>query len=109
MLDSPLPARPGEIRAKVLVLHGDDDPLAPIKQLIAFRNEMRTSKANWEINIYGGARHSFTGEGVGGDATPDAGLHAQTEARAWETIVAFLHEVLRRPGYASDKRPVRND
>jgi hypothetical protein len=55
MLDSPLPARPGEIKAKVLVLHGDDDPLAPIEQVIAFRNEMRSAKANWEMNIYSAA------------------------------------------------------
>jgi dienelactone hydrolase len=94
VLHSPLPAKPGAIKAKVLVLHGDDDPVAPIEQVIAFRNEMRSAGANWEINIYSNARHSFTGEGVFGEPTPEAGLHSQSDARSWRTLVTFLHEVL---------------
>jgi len=95
VLNSPLPAEPGAIRAKILVLHGDDDPLVPFEQVIAFREEMRRAKANWEINLYSGAKHSFTGEGVDGASTPEAGLHPQTEIRSWQTMVGFLQEVLR--------------
>jgi NAD(P)-dependent dehydrogenase (short-subunit alcohol dehydrogenase family) len=44
-------------------------------------------------NIYGGAKHSFTGEGAVGDRTPEAGLHPQTEERSWQMTVEFLREV----------------
>ena len=37
-----------EIKAKVLVLHGADDPYVPAKEIEAFQNEMRTSKADWQ-------------------------------------------------------------
>lgn len=97
VLDSPLPAPPGGIKGKVLVLHGDEDPVASIDSVMAFRKEMRVARANWEINIYSDARHSFTGEGVVGAGTAEAGLHPQCEARSWETMAAFLHEVLKRP------------
>jgi hypothetical protein len=53
------------------------------------------ARANCQINIYGDAKHSFTGEGEADGRTPDAGLHSQTEARAWQTTVEFLREVFR--------------
>lgn len=82
------------IEAKILVLHGDADPIAPFEEVAAFREEMRASRANWELNIYGGARHSFTGEGILDQTSPEAGLHPQAEARSWRTTLDFLVEVL---------------
>lgn len=95
LLSAPIPAKPGTVEAKVLVLHGDADPVAPFDQLAAFREEMRLAQANWEINIYGGARHSFTGEGVSNQRSPEAGLHPQSESRSWRATVEFLDEVLK--------------
>lgn len=93
-LDSPLPAQPGAIQGKVLVLHGDADPVVPFEKLIQFRDEMRSSNTNWEIDIYSGAKHSFTGEGAAGVNMPEAGLNPQAEARSWQKMVNFLEEVL---------------
>ena len=94
ILSAQVPAKPGAVEAKVLVLHGDADPVAPAESVIDFQKEMRLAQANWQINIYSDARHSFTGEGAVGDRTPEAGLHPQTEVRSWQTTVAFLLEVL---------------
>ena len=93
ILSTPISARPGAVQAKVLVLHGDADSVAPADSVIDFQKEMRLAQANWQINIYGEAKHSFTGEGVADDRTPEAGLHPQTEARSWQTTVDFLREV----------------
>jgi dienelactone hydrolase len=82
------------IKSKILVLHGDADPIAPFDQLASFRDEMRSARANWEINIYGDARHSFTGEGVLDQSRPEAGLHPQSELRSWRVTVDFLADVL---------------
>jgi dienelactone hydrolase len=93
ILTAPIPARQSAVRSKILVLHGDSDPVAPFEQLDAFRDEMRFAKANWEIDIYGDARHSFTGEGVLDQSSTEAGLHLQSEIRSWRATVAFLAEV----------------
>jgi dienelactone hydrolase len=95
MLSAPIPAQPDAITAKILVLHGDADPLATFDELADFRHEMRSVRANWEITIYGGARHSFTGEGIADLETLEAGLHPQSESRSWRATLEFLEEVLR--------------
>lgn len=94
ILSAPVPAVPLGIRAKVLVLHGDDDPLVPLSEVTAFVEEMRAAQANWEVNTYGGAKHSFTGEGIAHEAGPEAGLNAQAESRSWQATLRFLREVL---------------
>jgi len=93
ILSAPVLAQRNAIVSKVLVLHGDADPVMPAESAIDFQKEMRLAHANWQINIYSDAKHSFTGEGVAGDRTPEAGLHPQTEARSWQTTVEFLREV----------------
>jgi dienelactone hydrolase len=94
MLNTSLRAEPGKIKAKILVLHGDADPLVPLSEISAFVNEMRAAEADWEINTYGNAKHSFTGEGIIGKPGPEAGLHSQSERRSWQATLQFLHEVL---------------
>jgi len=64
------------------------------EQLAAFRDEMRSAGANWELDIYGDARHSFTGEGIVNKTSPEAGLHPQSESRSWRATLEFLAEVL---------------
>ena len=95
ILSAPIPATPRAVEAKVLVLHGDADHVASTESVIDFQKEMRLARANWQINIYSDAKHSFTGEGVASDRTPEAGLHPQTETRSWQTTVEFLREVFR--------------
>jgi dienelactone hydrolase len=89
ILNTPLPAQPETVKAKILVLHGDADPLAPFDELATFREEMRAAQANWQVNIYGAARHSFTGEGILDQETTEAAFHPQSET------LAFLEEVVR--------------
>ena len=93
ILSAPLPAQRNAVVPKILVLHGDADRVASAESVIHFQREMRQAQANWQINIYSDAKHSFTGEGVAADRTPEAGLHPQTEARSWQTTVEFLREV----------------
>ena len=95
MLDTSLPAAPDSVKPKILVLHGDEDPLAPFEALAGFRREMRTARANWEINLYGHARHSFTGEGLLDAGSPEAKRHPQSDSRSSVATFRFLDEVLR--------------
>lgn len=51
ILSAPIPAERA-IKSKILVLHGDSDPVVPFDQLAVFRDEMRSAEANWELDIY---------------------------------------------------------
>src|SRR5580704_10255126 len=95
ILTTPMAAQPKTVVSKILVLHGDADPVVPLESVIGFRDEMRRARANWQINIYSDAKRSFTGEGAFGERTPEAGLHRQTESRSWQMTVEFLKEVIK--------------
>jgi dienelactone hydrolase len=48
------------IAAKVLALHGYDDPMATPDAMVGFANEMTAAKADWQLVAYGGTSHAFT-------------------------------------------------
>jgi len=48
------------IAAKVLALHGYDDPMATPEQMVGFANEMTLAQADWQVVAYGGTGHAFT-------------------------------------------------
>jgi dienelactone hydrolase len=83
----------GPIRAKVLALHGHDDPLAPIEDVRAFQDEMSAAKVDWQMHIYGGTMHAFTNPKA---ANAAGGLmyNRIAERRAWATMLDFLSEIL---------------
>jgi len=54
------PAKPGQVKAKILVLTGGDDPFNPPEEVEKFRKEMEAAHADFRIVVYPGAKHSFT-------------------------------------------------
>ena len=48
------------IKGKVLVCIGAEDPIIPPEQRAAFETEMKTGGCDWRLQLYGGAGHSFT-------------------------------------------------
>ena len=48
------------IKAKVLALHGYDDPMAKPEALVGFANEMSNARADWQVVAYGATGHAFT-------------------------------------------------
>jgi dienelactone hydrolase len=83
-----------QITAKVLVLHGYDDPLAPPQSLLDFAKEMSAADADWQVHAYGGTVHAFTWPGAN---MPDKGIRysADADRRSWIAMKNFLDEVLR--------------
>ncbi|MCG3172990.1 MAG: hypothetical protein GMKNLPBB_01162 [Myxococcota bacterium] len=92
LLDTPMPAPKGGVKAKVLALHGAVDPLAPQDQAMAFWNEMGAAGANWEFVAYGGTAHSFTQAAMGTDVSSGFAFNAQSDARSWARLMQFLRE-----------------
>ncbi len=54
------PPKPGEVKAKVLVLHGGEDKFAAPEQIENFKKEMKNAGADYRFIVYPGAMHSFT-------------------------------------------------
>lgn len=59
-LTAAVEAKPGDIKAKIMVAHGGADPLVPVEQVTAFMQEMVTLGANVQFLNYPQATHSFT-------------------------------------------------
>ena len=66
-LDTPNPDDAENIKSKVLVLHGANDPYVPHEQVQAFEKEMREANVDWQLISYGSAVHSFTELEAGND------------------------------------------
>ena len=87
------------IKAKILVLHGYDDPMVPPLQVQQFAREMTERKADWQIHMYGHTKHGFTNPEAHDEAL---GLRYNplAEKRSWLSTELFLQEIF-------DNRPSR--
>jgi dienelactone hydrolase len=94
-LDSPTPADGKNIKCKVLVCHGADDPFSSPQDIAAFENEMRQVGVDWQLIKYGGAVHSFTQPDVGSDNSKGAAYNEKADKRSWEAMKQFLAEIFK--------------
>ena len=85
---------PLAITAKVLVCHGADDPNVPPKDVAAFQDEMRKTKADYVFIAYGGAVHAFTQKEAGNDPSKGVAYQAAAAHRSWRHMKDFLAEAL---------------
>jgi dienelactone hydrolase len=92
-LDTQHPEDAKNIRAKVLVMQGADDPVEPIDKIGAFENEMRGGGVDYEINLYGGAVHSFTQPMAGNDPKTGNAYNPEADRRSWQAMKDFFAEL----------------
>lgn len=83
-----------EIKAKILVCHGADDPFIPGEQIDAFQEAMQKAGCDWQMIFYGGAVHSFTNPNAKGDLQ-GAKHHPAADARSWEHMKSFFNELFK--------------
>lgn len=90
----PPPGPAGRIKAKVLALHGHDDPMAPVDDVVALEKELTTAGADWQVHVYGQTKHAFTDPRAN---NPEMGLvyNAAADRRSQLALFNFLDEVLR--------------
>lgn len=93
-LDTPHPEDAGQIRGKVLVLHGGADPYVSPEQVAAFEEEMRAAQVDYRLITYERAVHSFTVPEAGTDPSKGAAYDAEADARSWEAMLDFLRGLL---------------
>lgn len=84
------------ITTKVLVCHGADDPFVSKEEITAFQQEMRDTKADWQMIYYANAVHSFTNPEAGNDNSKGAAYNPVAAKRSFEHLQLFLSEVLKK-------------
>lgn len=89
---TPTPEDAKNIKAKVLVLHGYDDPFTDMEETHALMHELNGANVDWHMVIYGGAVHSFTDPGATGEM-PGAKYDPDADRRSWEHMRQFLSEI----------------
>ncbi len=69
---------------------GGNEPQA---EVLAFQQEMRDSKADWQMIFYGNAVHSFTDPAVGNDNSKGAAYNDLAAKGSWQQMQLFLDEI----------------
>jgi len=86
-------AEKGKIPAKVLCLHGADDPHVPPAEVAAFQEEMKSAESDWQFVSFGGAVHAFTQKMAGDDPSKGAAYNKKADERSWEDMQQFFAEI----------------
>jgi dienelactone hydrolase len=92
LLGAPDIAPQPPISARILILHGWEDPVAPPQDVLAITREMTAAGADWQLNAYGHAMHAFTHPQAD---KPEIGIAYNEPAarRSQQAIDAFLAEL----------------
>ncbi len=79
-LATTMPAKKGEVKAAIFVIHGSKDPVSGMADRNALEQELDDAGANWQMLDFGGRLHSFAEEetDMPGVAKYDAGAAHQT-------------------------------
>ena len=91
LLDTGLPAKAGNVTARLLICHGDADPMVPRSQVLAFWEEMDAAKANWHFHSYSGVRHGFTNPAP--TDNPATAYDASADRQSWAAMLELFDEV----------------
>lgn len=82
-----------KVKARVLALHGYDDPMVPPSAVLALAKELTDSGVDWQIHAYGNTLHAFTNPAAK-DRSFGAHYDANADRRSWQTTLNFLAECL---------------
>jgi dienelactone hydrolase len=82
------------IKCKVLVCIGADDPVIGVDSREAFVKEMRNGAVDWQMDLYGGVVHSFTNPEADKYGIPGLKFDAKADARSWAKKRGFLDEIV---------------
>ncbi len=88
-------AEAGKIPAKVLVLHGADDPFVPGQEVTAFQEEMTKAKAKSRAIFYQGAVHAFTQKEAGNDNSKGVAYNEDADRQSWLEMKSFFAELFK--------------
>jgi dienelactone hydrolase len=93
LLETGKRAEPGAVKTRLLVCHGDADPMVPRDHVLALWEEMDAAGAQWHFHAYSGVRHGFTDPGSDARGIPSIAYDASADRQSWAAMIALFDEV----------------
>jgi dienelactone hydrolase len=81
------------IKAKVLVCHGDSDAFVQQEQIEGFKQQMRDAGVDFQFVSYSGAVHSFSNPKAGDFGIEGVKHHEAADRRSWRHMLDLYDEV----------------
>ncbi|SRR5579885_472768 len=92
-LQTQRPAAAGQVKARILVCTGADDPMIPVAQVNGLAEEMTKAGANWQIISYPGTVHSFTNVDADAVGMPGIKYNKHADEHSWRAMKSFFEEI----------------
>jgi dienelactone hydrolase len=83
------------IKAKLLVMQGANDPYAPPDTVMKFQDALRKSKMDWQMILFANAVHSFTNPASGNDPATGVAYNPLAAQRSWNYMKLFFDEIFK--------------
>jgi dienelactone hydrolase len=80
------------IAGKLLVCNGAQDPFMPNESLKTFVEEMNAAGIDWQLQLLGKARHSYTNVHAGSFGSDAYAYDAKADARSWRAMSGLFAE-----------------
>lgn len=92
LLNAPENHKNSAIKAKILALHGHDDPMVSPEQVLAFEKEMTDAQVDWQLHVYGKTMHAFTNP-LANDPGFGTVYSSCADKRSWIAMKNFFAEI----------------
>jgi dienelactone hydrolase len=79
------PGAAKNINGRVLILHGAEDPVAPLSEVDLLIKELRDAKKPWQLELYSGTEHGFS--------TPKNAAEERANTQSQGSMTRFFKEV----------------
>jgi dienelactone hydrolase len=73
------------IHGRMLILHGAEDPVAPLSEVNTLIQDLRDAKIGWQLELYNGTKHGFS--------TPKNADEERADAQSKAAMARFFKEV----------------
>ena len=83
-----------KIKAKVLAIHGNEDPIVPAETVPVLGKELTDAGADWQIHIYGNTMHGFSNPRAN-DHNRGTVYNADADRRSWKACMNFFDEIFK--------------
>jgi dienelactone hydrolase len=81
------------IRARLLLCHGEEDPIVPASQIQDFTSGLTKAGVDWQLHLYGGVGHSFTNPEIDAWNLPGFRHDENADRRSWAALLQTFSEV----------------
>lgn len=95
-----MPVTPGTMKARILILHGENDWYVTPQMMVEFKSDMEKAGAKYEMITYKDAEHGYTNPESDALAAKFKGMHMkyneEADRKSWADVKKFLEDVFRK-------------